>query len=97
MANAINDGLNKPSIAESVNAHVFDFGIVTGSGNTSVVTYSRSFTSGTNNPVVTVAYQLGSLAVASYPVLSSVNSGSFSIAGGSNLPFVWQAVGSGTY
>lgn len=94
MANALNDGLNKPSIIDSINGYVGDFGTFTGSGNTTVVTFSKTFSA---TPVVDVWYSLGSLAVASSPVISNLNAGSFSCAAGSNLAFFWTAIGSGTY
>lgn len=94
MANALNDGLNKPDQIESVNSHVFDFGSFTGSGNTTVVSFNRTFTSAPN---VFCFASVGSVAVANQNVLSNIGTGSFSVAAGSNLAQFWIAIGSGTY
>lgn len=94
MVNAINDGLNKPSIIDSVNGQMSDFGSIKGSGNTSVVTFRQSFTAA---PVVYCFPAVGSVAVANLSVLSNIGTGSFSVATGSNITNSWFAIGSGTY
>ena len=82
------------STFKSLNGQVMDFGVFTGSGNTSVISYAKTFSAAPN---VKVWYTLGSVAEASSPVLSAIGTGSFSCAAGSNLAFAWEAIGSGTY
>lgn len=108
MANAINDGLNKPgfvgspitaylsgnSTQNNLNGQVVDFGTVMGSGNTSVVVFAKTFTA---VPVVTCLPSVGSVGVASLSVLSAIGTGSFSVATGSSISNTWIAIGSGNY
>jgi hypothetical protein len=94
MTNSVNDGLSKPDQLSSVNGQVTDFGQVTGSGNTSVVTFAKTFTAA---PEVIVMAQVGSVAVANSAVVSAIGTGSFSIATGSNIATSWIAIGSGNY
>ena len=72
MVNSLADGLSKPSILESVNGQVIDFGVFTGSGNTSVISFAKTFTAAPN---VKVWYTLGSVGVASSPVVSAIGTG----------------------
>ena len=108
MANSLNDGLSKPqslgspatiflsgnTTQKSVNGQAIDFGTFTGSGNTSTVSYSRTFSAA---PSVFCFPTIGSVAVASYNVVAATTTGSFTCAAGSNLAQFWIAVGTGTY
>jgi hypothetical protein len=108
MANALQDGLNLPDLVgspikvntsgnstfKSLNGQAIDFGTVTGSGNTSVVVFSKTFSA---TPTVFCFPTVGSVAVASLSVVSNLNAGSFSVATGSNIANYWIAVGSGSY
>lgn len=77
----------------ALNGHVFDFGTFLGSGNTTVVTYARTFTAA---PSVFCFPTIGSHGVAVQTVVSAQGTGSFSAAAGSNYTQYWIAVGSGT-
>jgi len=94
MTNPLKDGLSKPSILDSLNGQTIDFGTVAGSGNTSIVTFTKTFST---TPNVFCFPTVGSVAVASLSVVSNLNAGSFSVATGSNIANYWIAIGSGTY
>ena len=108
MANALQDGLNLPDLVgspiavntsgnstfKSLNGQIFDFGGFTGSGNTTVITFARTFSA---SPSVLCFPTVGSVAVASLTVVSNLGTGSFSAVAGSNIAQYWLAIGSGTY
>lgn len=108
MGNSLDDGLNKPdqigspvtlnasgnSTFASLNGQAIDFGALTGSGNTSVVVFAKTFTAA---PVISCYPSVGSVSVANKSVISAIGTGSFSVAAGSNIENTWTAVGSGSY
>ena len=108
MANSLSDGLSAPqslgspstiflsgnSTQKSVNGTALDFGTIKGSGNTSVVTFTRTYSAA---PAVFTVPTVGSVAVASLSVVSAIGTGSFSVATGSNIENYWFAIGTGTY
>lgn len=76
------------------NGQVMDFGTVTGSGNTSVVVFAKTFSAA---PVISCYPSVGSVGVVSLSVISAIGTGSFSVATGSNIANTWTAIGSGSY
>jgi hypothetical protein len=100
----VNDGLARTNIdattfrgttinanANNVGGQIMDMGTITSSGNTSVVTFAKSFSAA---PSVHCIPTVGSVSVANQSVLSNVNAGSFSVATGSNIANSWIAIGS---
>ena len=94
MANEINDGLSKPDQLSSLNNQAVDFGASKGSGNALVIEFTQTFTSA---PTVFATPTIGSVAIAGYPILASINAGSFTLTTGSNVNTYWLAIGSGSY
>lgn len=94
MANAINDGMNKPDQSASLNGQAMDFGSSKGSGNSLAIVFTQTFTAAPN---VIVMPTVGSTAVGGYASISDVGTGSFVLTTGSNVEAYWIATGSGSY